>query len=71
MTEFFYGIFQNIIADIIFATAVVTLAWLAARRIRWRVVASVFSPSEKRHLKCLSKSGRIYFPSVDFCSGVY
>ena len=42
MKEFLAGIFQNLVADVIFAVIGLLIAWLIARRFRWRAVTAIF-----------------------------
>lgn len=42
MSEFLAGIFQNLVADVIFACIGLFIAWLIARRFRWRTFTAIF-----------------------------
>jgi hypothetical protein len=42
VSEFFSGIFQNLLADVLFALLGAALLWLVARRFRWRILAAIF-----------------------------
>ena len=42
MPDFMSGIFQNLIADVLFLALSIGVVWVASQRVRWRVIAALF-----------------------------
>lgn len=42
MPDFLYGIFQNLVADLLFLILTAGVIWLVSQRIKWRTIAALF-----------------------------